>query len=59
MASSLAEPMPQTIEAYKALAQRDLELIMDMREEIVKFKIENNKLRQKVEQYRKYRKTGR
>ncbi len=46
MASSTAEPMPQTVEAYKALAQRDLDLIMEQKEEISKLKAENNKLRQ-------------
>ena len=45
MASSLAEPMPQTIEAYKALAQRDLELIMEQREEIAQLVACNNRLK--------------
>lgn len=47
MASSIAEPMPQTVEAYKALAQRDLELIMEMKAEISKLKERNNRLHQK------------
>lgn len=46
--------MPQTIEAYKELAQRDLDLIMEMKEEISKLKMENNKLRQKLTKHRKY-----
>ena len=41
-------PMPQTIEGYKELAQRDLELIEEQRDEIAKLKQENNNLRQKL-----------
>ena len=40
--------MPQTIEAYKDLAQRDLELIEEQREEISKLKQRVNKLEQKL-----------
>lgn len=47
MASSSAEPMPQTIEAYKELAQRDLELIMDMKGEISLLKSKVNDLKGK------------
>lgn len=42
------EPMPQTIEAYKKLAQRDLELIEDQRDEINKLKCKVNDLSQRV-----------
>lgn len=49
MASSQAQPMPQTIEAYKVLAQRDLELIEAQRREIGKLKAKVNKLEQKNE----------
>ncbi len=47
MASSTAEPMPQTIDGYKKLAQRDLELVMEMRTEIGKLKARLNNLQQK------------
>ena len=47
MASSTVEPMPQTIEAYKKLAQRDLELIEEQQKEIGQLKAEANKLKQK------------
>lgn len=40
--------MPQTIEAYKALAQRDLELIMEMKDEISNLKQKVNKLEQQL-----------
>ena len=46
MASSTAQPMPETIQAYKDLAQRDLELIMEMRTEIGQLKAKINKLEQ-------------
>ena len=49
MASSTAEPMPQTIEAYKALAQRDLELIEEQQKEIGQLKARVNRLRQALE----------
>ena len=39
--------MPQTIEAYKDLAQRDLELIESQRDEINKLKCKVNTLTQK------------
>ena len=38
--------MPQTVEAYNKLAQRDLELIEEQREEINKLKQRVNKLEQ-------------
>ena len=41
--------MPQTVEAYKKLATRDLELIEEQREEISKLKMKVNKLKQKCE----------
>lgn len=47
--------MPQTIEAYKQLAQRDLELIEEQREEISKLKQQVNKLEQKVNKLRRER----
>ena len=40
--------MPQTVEAYKALAKRDLELIEEQREEINKLKCKVNDLQQKL-----------
>ena len=46
MASSTVEKMPQTIEAYRKLAQRDLELIMSQKEEIGRLKARINKLEQ-------------
>ena len=48
MASSTAEPMPQTIEAYKALAQRDLELIEEQQREIGRLKGELNERKQQL-----------
>ena len=56
MASSTEQPMPQTIEAYKALAQRDLELIEEQQLEISKLKVANNQLRQKLVKGMKYSK---
>lgn len=47
MASSLVEPMDQTIEAFMKLAQRDLELIEEQEKEISKLKAEINKLKQR------------
>ena len=51
MASSTVEPMPQTIEAYKALAQSDHDLIVQMKAEhqaeVSKLKAKINKLEQK------------
>lgn len=52
MASSTAEPMPQTVEAYKALAQRDLELIMEMKAEIDKLEYEVSALNKTVAKLR-------
>ena len=50
MASSTAQPMPETIEAYKALAQRDHDLIAEMKAahqaEVSKLKARINKLEQ-------------
>ena len=40
-------PMPQTIEGYKKLAERDLELIMEQKAEISKLKQRINKLEQR------------
>lgn len=51
MASSCSEPMPQTIEAYKKLAQRDLELIEEQRVTIGKQAAKINKLEQKLTKY--------
>ncbi len=42
------QAMPQTIDAYKELAQRDLNLIMEMKGIIGKQNKELNQLRQKV-----------
>lgn len=51
MASSTAQPMPDTIEAYKELAQRDHDLIVEMKAahqaEVSKLKVRINKLEQK------------
>lgn len=46
-------PMPQTVAAYKALAQRDLELIMTQQREIGQLKQQVNKLQQKLERYKR------
>ena len=48
MSSSTIEPMPQTIEAYKALAQRDLELIEEQQREIGRLKGELNERKQQL-----------
>jgi basic membrane lipoprotein Med (substrate-binding protein (PBP1-ABC) superfamily) len=52
MASSTAQPMPETIEAYKALAQRDHDLIVEMKaahqSELSKLQADNNKLKQQI-----------
>ncbi len=53
MASSTVKPMPQTIEAYKTLAQRDLELIMEMKAIIGKQNKELNTLKQSNERLSK------
>ena len=45
--------MPQTVEAYKELAQRDLELIEDQREEINKLKCKVNNLSQKIQKLKR------
>jgi hypothetical protein len=54
MASSTSEPMPQTVEAYKALAQRDHDLIVEMKldhlTEVSKLKARVNKLEQSIMQ---------
>ena len=42
------QPMPQTIEAYKDLAQRDLELIEAQRDEIARLKCKVNTLSQRA-----------
>ena len=44
MASSTLEPMPQTIDGYKKLAQSDLELIEEQQKEIGQLKATINKL---------------
>ena len=43
------QAMPQTVEAYKKLAARDLELIMEQKEEISRLKQKVNNLRQKLD----------
>ena len=48
MASSTAGRIPDTVEAYKKLAQRDLELIMEQREVINNQSQKINQLRQKL-----------
>ena len=52
MASSTAQPMPDTIEAYKALSQCDHDLIVEMKAaheaEVSKLKADNNKLKQQI-----------
>ena len=48
--------MPDTIDAYKALAQRDLELIESQRDEINKLKCKVNDLQQRLVWFKaKYR----
>lgn len=51
MASSTAQPMPETIDGYKKLAQRDHDLIVEMKAahqaEVSKLKVDFNKLNQK------------
>ena len=51
MASSTAQPMPETIDGYKKLAQRDHDLIVEMKAahqaEVSKLKAKINKLNQK------------
>ena len=44
--------MPNTIESYKDLAQRDLELIEEQRSEISKLKCKLNNLQQKLKKRR-------
>jgi len=53
MASSTAEPMPQTVEAYKKLAQRDLDLIIEMKDEISKLKQKANSYEQLIEKLKR------
>jgi len=48
MASSINNPIPQTVEGYKELAQRDLVLIEDQRDEIGRLKAKINQLQQKL-----------
>ena len=43
----MKRPMPQTIEDYRMLAARDLEFIMEQREEISRLKRRLNDLQQK------------
>lgn len=47
MAGSYEQP-ERTVEFYKALAQRDLELIESQRDEIAKLKKKVNQLQQKL-----------
>jgi len=42
------EPMPQTIEYYKAQQEREGELILKMKEEISRYKARINTLEQKL-----------
>lgn len=56
MASSTAQPMPETIEAYKALAQRDHDLIVEMKAIIGKQNVELNQLRQENKRLKNGRK---
>ena len=56
MASSTVEPMPETIEAYKELAQRDLDLIVEMKAIIGKQNKELNQLRQENKRLKNGRK---
>ncbi len=46
MSCSAYVPMPQTIEAYKELAQRDLEIIEDQAEEIKQLVASNRRLKE-------------
>ena len=46
MAGSTNKPMPQTVEGYKELAQRDLVLIEAQRDEIGRLKAKINQLSQ-------------
>jgi len=48
MASSINNPIPQTVEGYKELAQRDLALIEKQRDEIERLKAKINQLQQKL-----------
>lgn len=48
MVTSCSPKMSKSIEAYQQLSQRDLEIIMQQKDEIAKLKAENNKLRQKL-----------
>ena len=56
MASSTVEAMPQNVEAYKQLAQRDLDLIMEMKAIISKQNKELNHLRQENKRLKNGRK---
>lgn len=48
MVTSCSPKMPKTVESYKELAQRDLEIIEAQRDEIAKLKGTVNNLRQKL-----------
>jgi len=48
MASSINNPIPQTVEGYRELAQRDLVLIEWQRDEIGRLKAKINQLQQKL-----------
>lgn len=54
MASSINNPMPQTVEGYKELAQRDLVLIEKQRDEIGRLKAKINQLQQKLKKEPKF-----
>lgn len=48
MASSINNPIPQTVEGYRELAQRDLILIEWQRDEIGRLNSKINQLKQKL-----------
>ena len=48
MASSTSQPMEQTVDAYRKLAQRDLELIEEQQQEIGVLRAKVNNLQQKL-----------
>jgi len=47
--------MPQTVEAYKLLADRDLKLIESQRDEIGQLRAKINKLEQKLSKKLRYK----
>jgi len=48
MASSTSQPMGQTVDDYRKLAQRDLELIEEQQQEIGVLRAKVNNLQQKL-----------